>query len=139
MDTILTILREKGYKLTPQRRAVIQALAETGKFPTALEVLARVKQVAPDVSLDTIYRNLTLLTELGLVHEIQLPGRDGNVFELTTRHHHHLICMKCGQAECLDYCPVSQRDIEKAAERGFEILSHSLEFYGFCRSCRVAG
>ncbi|MBP2646344.1 MAG: zur 1 [Firmicutes bacterium] len=100
MDTILTILREKGYKLTPQRRAVIQ---------------------------------------LGLVHEIQLPGRDGNVFELTTRHHHHLICMKCGQAECLDYCPVSQRDIEKAAERGFEILSHSLEFYGFCRSCRVAG
>ncbi|MBP2652299.1 MAG: zur [Firmicutes bacterium] len=139
MDELLKELRAKGYKMTPQRRAVITALLECGKFPTAQQLLAKVKQAAPDVSLDTIYRNLSLLIDLGLVNEIHLPGR-GNVFELTTnQHHHHLVCVRCGKAECLDYCPVSAQDLEKAAEQGFEIISHSLEFYGYCRSCRLAG
>lgn len=140
MEKLLKALRAKGYKMTPQRRAVIAALAECGEFPTAQQILKRVRQANPDISLDTIYRNLSLLSDLGLVNEIRLRGREGNVFELTSGgHHHHLVCISCGKTQCLDFCPVSRQDIAKAEAHGFEVLSHSLDFYGYCAICRAAG
>ena len=140
MDRLVNLLRSKGYKITPQRRAVIAALLDCGQFSTAQQILDHVKQTNPDVSLDTIYRNLSLLIDLGAVHEIQTRNRDGNLFEvLTTGHHHHLICLDCGKAQCLHFCPISSEDIEQAGGDGFEIISHSLEFYGYCRECRASG
>lgn len=137
MDNFLRALKGKGYKLTPQRRAVIAALGECGPFPTARLILRHVKKTAPDVGLDTIYRNLDLLVELGLVNEIKVPGNGGNVFEIATgRHHHHLICLTCGRTTCLDYCPVAPGDIARAETDGFKVVSHSLELYGYCRNCR---
>jgi Fur family zinc uptake transcriptional regulator len=140
MNDFLHLLRSKGFKLTPQRRAVIAALQACAPFPTAQEVYRHVKNQAPDVSLDTVYRNLTLLIRLGIVNQVNLPGRGGSVFEIVAdNHHHHLICLACGQAECIDYCPVIPHKIAQAEERGFTVVSHSLEFYGYCRTCRPAG
>lgn len=141
MDRIINLLRSKGFKITPQRRAVIGALQACGNFPTAQKILDHVKQSTPDVSLDTVYRNLSLLAELGAVNEIYTRSREGNVFEVLTdgSHHHHLICLDCGKTQCLDFCPVSSSDLERAAETGFQVLSHSLEFYGYCRECRRMG
>jgi Fe2+ or Zn2+ uptake regulation protein len=140
MDDFLKTLRSRGYKLTPQRRAVVDALQVCAPFPTAQDIYRRVRETTPDVSLDTVYRNLTLLCRLGIVNQINLPGHGGSAFELATdKHHHHLICLACGQAECIDYCPVIPCDIPQAEERGFTVVSHSLEFYGYCRACRTAG
>jgi len=139
LDKLLRTLREKGYKMTPQRRAVVTALSECREFPSAQKILEYVKRSIPDISLDTIYRNLALLVELGMVQEIHLPGREGNVYELMVTHHHHLICLSCGKAECLDHCPIDHREVAKAEKQGFQIISHSLDFYGYCRTCRVAG
>ncbi|SDF68540.1 Fur family transcriptional regulator [Sporomusa acidovorans] len=140
MDRLIDVLRNKGYKITPQRRAVITALSECGQFPTAQQILEHVKQTNPDVSLDTIYRNLSLFVELGIVHEIQTCNQDGNRFEMvTTGHHHHVICLDCGKVQCLHFCPISSAEIEKVEENGFAIVSHSLEFYGYCQECRAAG
>ncbi|MDT8900814.1 Fur family transcriptional regulator [Anaeroselena agilis] len=141
MDTYLHLLRSKGFKLTPQRRAVIAALEACAPFPTAQDIHRHVKTQAPDVSLDTIYRNLTLLIRLGIVNQINLPGRGGgSVFEIVAgqRHHHHLICLACGQARCIDYCPIVPHELAQAKEQGFTVVSHSLEFYGYCRDCRTA-
>ena len=138
MDDLLLRLREKGYKMTPQRRAVVNALLESGKFPSAQKILDQVRQTIPDISLDTIYRNLALLVDLGLVQEIHLRGRESNVFEVVANHHHHLVCLGCGRTECLDHCPVDQQDIARAEKQGFQIVSHSLEYYGYCRKCRSA-
>ena len=66
----LELLRQKGYKITPQRRAVLEALDAGCQFPTAQQVLELVREKQPDVSLDTVYRNLTLMVSLGIVHEI---------------------------------------------------------------------
>jgi len=139
VEKMIGILRGKGLKITPQRRAVLAALADCGKFVTAQRILDYVKKSNPDISLDTIYRNLSLLVELGLVHEIQTRGRDGNVFEVVTDgHHHHLVCVGCGKAQCLDFCPISEGDVAKAEANGFKVMSHSLEFYGYCRECHMA-
>ena len=138
MDTFLHLLRSKGFKLTPQRRAVVAALQTCAPFPTAQDIYRHIKETAPDVSLDTVYRNLTLLCRLGVVSQVNLPG--GSAYEIVDgHHHHHLICLSCGQAECIDYCPVIPHDLAQAKERGFTVVSHSLEFYGYCRTCRSAG
>nr|WP_092068858.1 Fur family transcriptional regulator [Dendrosporobacter quercicolus]NSL47253.1 transcriptional repressor [Dendrosporobacter quercicolus DSM 1736]SDL82365.1 Fur family transcriptional regulator, zinc uptake regulator [Dendrosporobacter quercicolus] len=140
MEQLIRVLRDKGFKITPQRRAVITALAKCGKFPTAQRIWDYVRTITPDVSFDTIYRNLSLLVELGIVSEIHTKGREGNVFEIVeTDHHHHLICVSCGTTQCLDFCPVSHGDLAKAEAGGFKITSHSLEFYGYCRECASAG
>ncbi len=129
-------LRNKGYKITPQRRAVITALEECAPFPTVQQLQATVRRMQPDVSLDTIYRNLTLLTELGIVHEIHRPS--GNAYELVQpgHHHHHLICTECGKTECIDICPMNKIYEKEAEKRGFQITGHIFEFYGLCWSCR---
>lgn len=137
MEKKLSILREKGYKITPQRRAVITALEEFGKFPTAQNILESVKKTQPDVSLDTIYRNLTLLAEVGIVHEIH--RHTGNIYEIVTpgHHHHHLVCTECGRTECLDICPVNDAYVREAEKKGFQITGHTFEFYGICHDCNT--
>ncbi len=138
MDNVIDVLRDKGHKITPQRRAVINALLDCDQFPTALQLLEYVKKSQPDVSLDTVYRNLSLLKELGMVNEIQTGNQDGNRFEILTNghHHHHVICLKCGKVQCLHFCPISNAEIEQVERNGFSIVSHSLEFYGYCRECQ---
>lgn len=137
METFLEKLRSAGYKITPQRRAVWEALQTQAAFPTAHQILDVVRRTQPDVSLDTIYRNLALLTDLGLVHEIFRPA--GSVYELTRpgHHHHHLVCTACGRTECIDVCPMTPIYDAEAAKKGFRITGHIFEFYGLCRKCQV--
>ena len=137
MKDIIEIIRSKGYKMTPQRRAVIKALFECGQFPTAQDILEYAKTINPDMGIDTIYRNLNLLTEIGVLNQINIKSRDVSVFEIVTSHHHHLICLNCGKAECLDYCPVIEDSEKIAQEKDFKIISHSLEFYGYCHKCQA--
>ncbi|EIW20123.1 Fur family transcriptional regulator, zinc uptake regulator [Pelosinus fermentans] len=138
MEKFITLLREKGYKITPQRRAVITAFMNCDRFATAQQILDHVKQLYPDVSLDTVYRNLTLLVNLGIICEIHTPGKDSNIYELiTTAHHHHLVCLECGKTECLDFCPVTKESFDLIGKKHFKIISHSLEFYGYCASCHT--
>ncbi len=132
----LSMLRKKGYKITPQRRAVLTALDTCGQFPTAQDILEAVRKMQPDVSLDTIYRNLTLLTELGIVHEVYRSA--GNVYEIVEQghHHHHLVCTECGRTECIDICPMNEIYEKEAEKHGFLVTGHVFEFYGLCWSCR---
>ena len=137
MEEFIAALRSHGYKITPQRRAVIGALRACGKFTTAQQVLEHVKENFPDMSLDTVYRNLGLLTDLGLVHEINTRRREGNIFEISlAEHHHHLVCLECGKAECLNFCPIHADEVARAEENGFKVTFHSLEFYGYCQECQ---
>ncbi|MBP2627050.1 MAG: zur 1 [Firmicutes bacterium] len=138
MKDIIELLRSRGYKMTPQRRTVIKALFECGKFPTAQDILEYAKTINPDMGLDTIYRNLNLLTEIGVLNIINIKSRDVSVFEVVTNHHHHLICLDCGQMECLDYCPIAGDSEKMAEEKEFKIVGHSLEFYGYCCKCQAS-
>ena len=137
MKDIIELLKSKGHKMTPQRRAVIKALYECGQFPTAQNILEYAKNINPDMGIDTIYRNLNLLTEIGILNQIYVKSRNVSVFEIAVKHqHHHMICSNCGKIECLDYCPLG--DSEKIAqEKNFKIMGHSLEFYGQCATCQT--
>ena len=137
-DEIVKRLKDRGCKMTPQRRAVIKSLLKFDKFPTAQEILADIRETQPDVGLDTVYRNLNLLIDIGAVNPISLPGKDTKVFELAVdRHHHHLVCLGCGEANCLDYCPVNEKELQAAVGGDFQIVGHSFELYGYCLKCQA--
>jgi Fur family transcriptional regulator, zinc uptake regulator len=134
-ELLLQKLRDKGYKITPQRRVILEALLQS-EHPTALEVLACVRNVFPEMSLDTVYRNLNMLTDVGITNLVNLRGGEAIRFEMERgKHHHHLVCLKCGTAVCLDYCPIDDKDQRAAEKHGFKLVGHAVELYGYCREC----
>lgn len=139
MEKMLMRLKKGGYKITPQRRAVLEAMLAFKEFPTAQQILTEVKKKNPAVSVDTIYRNMNILVGLGLLNEIHMPS-GGCVYELvTTPHHHHMICLGCGRTECIDWCPLDEAVQAAAQAKGFALTGHMAEFYGFCPQCQNEG
>lgn len=128
LGSIVGRMRGRGYKATPQRVAVLEALA--AEQHQSMEELRR---RCPEVGLVTIYRTLDLLGQLGLVRRLDLG--DGPRYEMAESHHHHLICESCGDISEFEECPL---DVDRLPlqNSGFEASSHSLEVYGLCSVCR---
>lgn len=136
MAGLIDELSARGYKNTPQRRIILQVLAESSRHLSAEEIAKQVKKVEAGISVATVYRNIKLMVELGLVSKLDLhdgPAR----YELNQGHNHHLVCLGCGNAIKLDVCPM-QGEIKKLIEEsGFEVDSHHFEITGYCRECQA--
>ena len=124
-------LREKGYRLTPQRELILQAVEHLG-HATPDEVLAEVRSHLTAVNASTVYRTLEVLEELGLVRHAHLSDR-APTYDSTTEHEHfHLVCRNCHQVISVDpdvLAPVSER---LKAEHGFTIDVGHLTVFGRC-------
>ncbi|MBA2534537.1 MAG: transcriptional repressor [Rubrobacter sp.] len=121
-------IRGSGYKATPQRLAVLEAVAAEQH-----QSLEGIRVRCPEVGMVTVYRALDLLSGLGLVRRLDLGG--GPRYELADDHHHHLICEGCGDITEFEQCPVDLQDLPPGG-RDFEVRAHSLEVYGTCSACR---
>jgi Fe2+ or Zn2+ uptake regulation protein len=137
VNKIITFLREKACRVTTQRKAILEALVKCDQFFSAQQVFDKVKQVHPDVSFDTIYRNLNLFSALGILQQIHLPGGEGSVFEAAEEPHPHLVCLGCGKIQCVDKALVDLAVLNECIGSGFTICRYSLEFYGYCPECRA--
>jgi len=126
LGVVVGEMRGRGYKATPQRLAVLGALAAEQH-----QSLGEIRARCPEVGLVTIYRTLDLLSEIGAVRRLDLG--DGPRYELAEDHHHHLICESCGGVSEFERCPLDLRRLEGV---DFEISSHTLEIYGRCAGCR---
>ena len=132
-------LRESGHKLTPQRLEILRVLMSAGVPVSAQAVLARVKEIYPYISLDTVYRNLSLLTTTDMVDQINLQHKGTALFEFQGEaHHHHAVCLDCGKSFCVDSCPLPKIFSLPADDPKFQVVSHAFEIYGYCSSCRPA-
>jgi len=133
---LLAHLKAKGYKLTQQRQQIMDVLLQGKTRLTAQEIFRQLKERNLSVSLDTVYRNLRLLTAIGIVQQISLQS--GAVYELVQEeHHHHLVCVDCEKIVCISSCPAMQAYLKDADDAtGFDILGHNLELYGRCDDCR---
>ncbi len=129
-------LKNKGYKLTEQRRHIIGLIRRENRRMSAREIHTLLQKDHPRISLDTVYRNLRLLSGLELIHQISLQS--GAVFEVNTRmgHHHHLVCVDCEEVVCISYCPDADAYSEQARRQGFTVLGHIFEVYGQCSQCQ---
>lgn len=132
-------LKEKGYKLTPQRRATLDVIIKNqGKHLNTEEIYDLVKDECPEIGLATVYRTLQLLDEMGVISKLNLD--DGcSRYELNTHvddhQHHHLICEKCGsviEVE-IDLLETLEDEIEK--NYNFRVKDHKVKFFGICSKC----
>lgn len=129
-------LKRGGYKITPQRQEIINCIADGGKHFSAEEIYQTVRQKFANISLDTVYRNLSTLKKLGIIAELNFA--DGKTrYEPVKEdyHHHHLICIKCGGSEELDFCPLDFLDAAMLKEKGFMVARHNFEIFGYCSKC----
>ena len=133
-------LRENGYKITPQRQEILNAfLNNSSKLPlSAEEVYVKVKEKYQNISLDTVYRNLSVLQNLEIINRVNFhDGKSRYELNPGGDHHHHMICLGCGSAEAIDFCPLQQLgDNNIAEEKKFEIREHTFELFGYCSICR---
>ena len=130
-DSIHKLFREKHLKVTPQRCAIYDILAQTTSHPTADEILAKVKSTFPMISPNTVYYTLNAFETAGLVVSLNEAHTryDGNLAP-----HHHLICVFCRAIEDVYDDDLNQLQLSKATD--FKIRSHRVEFYGQCRACQ---
>lgn len=136
-------LKKKGYKLTPQRRAIVDTIViNEGKHLTAEEIYDEVKKDCPEIGLATVYRTILLLEEIGVVSRLHL--NDGcSRYELVhsdeVHRHHHLICNVCNQVIEVKDDLLEEIEVKIEKEYGFKIVDHALKFYGVCHECQEKG
>jgi Fur family peroxide stress response transcriptional regulator len=135
MDEIRRRFRERGLKVTPQRAAIYQALAETTAHPAADDLYRQVRALHPMISPNTVYYTLGTLKTAGLVHEVNY-WHDRTRFDANMAPHHHLICLGCRKIEDLSDDGLNRLALSKQRNGGFEVIGHRVEFHGFCAGCR---
>jgi Fur family ferric uptake transcriptional regulator len=134
--TVIEALRERGYRLTPQREMIVEAMADEGRHMTAEEIFERVQARTRAVNIATVYRTLDLLVEEGLASRMDVGS--GHVVYATAHHgrHIHLVCRQCGgvlEADAALFGPLIGR-IE--AEYRFTCGPEHFAIYGLCALCR---
>lgn len=134
---VVAELRQHGYKLTPQRRAVIRAIASSQDHLTPATIYQKVCQAHPDVGLVTVYRTIEILDKLGLICEVHAGGSCRSyLVRRPSGHHHHLICSDCGVVVDFVDCDLSELESRLSLETGFRMKGHLLEFLGLCPACQ---
>jgi len=129
-------LRARGYRLTPQRQLVLEAVGELG-HATPEEILAAVRRTASAVNVSTVYRTLELLEELSLVRHTHL-GHGAPTYSVATDDDHvHLVCRDCGRVEEAGTEVLAGAVARLEADKGFSVDVGHVAVFGRCRECRA--
>lgn len=125
----------KDMRLTNQRRLILEELKAVTTHPTADEVYGMVRQKMPRISLGTVYRNLEVLSSLGLVRKLENAAGQKR-FDGDVSPHHHIRCETCGKVgDIFDAPDISGIDV--GLDTDFQITGVSLEFSGICPRCQT--
>lgn len=127
----------KTVKYSHQREAIKNYLMSTKEHPTAEMVYEAIRDVCPNISLGTVYRNLTFLVDHGDIIRIQC-GENSDRYDANTKKHYHFICKKCGRVQDLLMLPIDHIDTIAGEHFDGKIDGHYAYFYGTCASCLEA-
>lgn len=121
-------------RLTTQRQIILEELLKVSSHPTANEVYDMVRKRLPRIGLGTVYRNLELMAETGMILKLEVGGTQKR-FDATIKPHYHVRCMECGKVDDINIAV--QQDINETAAKAchYHILGHHIEFTGFCLDC----
>ncbi len=127
-------IRQRGYRMTPQRLAVLQILHQGGHFSPG-EVYEQARHAVPGVTEATVYRTLEFLEERQMV--VSARARDGRLlYELAGHTHHHLLCRACGRMVQIDHALIDEVLRQLEATSGFRLDATHLTFSGLCPECQ---
>jgi len=139
VEQMLSKLRANGFRVTPQRLAVLQVLAASENHPTVEIIYEQVRQRFPTMSLATVYKSVALLKEIHEVLELGFADRSSRYDGHKPYPHPHLICTRCGRIQDPELSSLEDLTREAVDQTGFEIFTHRLDFFGLCRDCRRQG
>ena len=129
-------LRTARKRITPQRRLILDILAEAQGHLDAHDIYERGRRKDARLSLSTVYRTLAVLKETGVVRELYLD-QDHHHYELDDKDEHsHLVCLSCGRVVEVDSTPFAEAALRVGESHGFEIASAQVELAGYCARCR---
>lgn len=121
-------------RLTTQRQIILEELSKVTSHPTANEVYDMVRKRLPRIGLGTVYRNLELLAESGVIMKLEVGGTQKR-FDATIEAHYHIRCTSCGKVDDIDMEVKSKLNDMAAESCNYEILGHHIEFSGICEDC----
>jgi len=129
-------LLDNKLSFTQQRRVILEEMEKADTHLTADEIYFLVKKRMAKVSVGTIYRNLGVLTELGLIDKVVTSLHEESHYEVHKEGHYHIICLRCNKIDDLEH--YRALSIEPTAEKisGYKIKNHLIELHGLCQSCQ---
>jgi Fur family ferric uptake transcriptional regulator len=135
-QTFIETLRSSGFRITPQREMIVEAIAHAGQHINAEEVFAKIRERSRSVNIATVYRTLELLVEQGLASRIDLG--EGQVIYATNQHgpHIHLVCRQCGKVLDADQEMLSVFNHQLQSEYHFAADLEHISVVGLCMDCQ---
>lgn len=135
-STLLAALQDAGERITSPRRTVAGLIDDRAAHFTAADLLDDARARRLSLGRATVFRTLELFSEMGLLERLDLPGGEHAYVVCAPRHHHHVICSRCGRtAEVTDLGLEGVVD-QATTQTGYQIDDHRLELYGLCPACR---
>lgn len=134
MENYLKKLRAKGLKITLKREAIISILRKSRKALSPERVYEEIKKSFSRASYPSVYRNLEEMHGIGILHKVYKPDRRLYYTlcrETSEKHHHHIVCERCGRIEAFYDCSV----FRKGSIKGYKVLRHILQVEGICPEC----
>jgi len=132
MEDIIRRMSSQGLRITDQRKTLAKLFSETQGYLAPKEVYEYMGKSYTGLSFDTVYRNLRVMEELGVLEQVIFE--DGGKFKLHCRendHHHHMICLQCGMTYPITFCPMEQTNVPD----DFRVVKHKFEVFGYCKGC----
>ncbi len=122
-------------RLTTQRQIILEELSKVKTHPTAGELYDMVRKRLPRIGLGTVYRNLELMAESGMILKIEVGGTQKR-FDATTSEHYHIRCSVCGRVDDIDVPVVKELVAQAMGTSSYLIQGHHVEFTGICSDCQ---
>jgi Fur family peroxide stress response transcriptional regulator len=137
LERLQAVAREAGVKLTHQRLEIFRELASSEAHPDADAIYRAVRRRLPTVSLDTVYRTLWMLHDLGLVMTLG-PQRDRVRFDANLEQHHHFACVRCGLVRDFESEALARLPLPESVAALGRVHDAHVEVRGTCGACQRA-
>ena len=134
LEELVSSLREEGFRITPQRIAIVEYILKTDDHPSAEKIHKVVQKKYPMISVSTVYKTLDLLREKKLVNEIEVDGEAR--FDAHTDAHVNLVCLNCGKIEDIDEGALKEIQARAAKKSRYLIIKSTFELVGYCSHCK---
>lgn len=127
-------MNNRRYKRSRQREYIYKLLQNTDKHPTASWIYDQLKPEFPNLSMGTVYRNINILLDQGLIQKIE-AGSSFDRYDANTEPHYHFLCNECGAVDDIPFEIFKTLNEDVSQSTGYKIEGHRLDFYGICPEC----
>lgn len=134
-EQIAATLATRGLRLTRQRHAVLDAVAEASSSVSPVQVFDAARERCPELGLTTVYRTLELLSEIGALRRVHGPDHCEAFVPAGAAHGHTVVCSRCGRVMEFTECDMQAVVDAAARQTGFRITEHLLQLSGVCPAC----